>query len=587
MIARILALIDMARKALISKASLSKAWPFKSWTIGQLLLCGFLLAVMLPTTLITGLAFYEARSALKSEIQNAMQTRVAATSMEIDRMMFERLQNLASWSALDVMQDARIGDIDKRLSSFLTELKLSYADIYTELYVTNTQGIIIASSNPARLGKLAPRQQPWLTQLLSHGTVHLGRLQHQQLPLYTAINDDFREDRSLGTLVAVFNWQQIERILESSISGRSAAALFTRQGEMLAATPRWEKTQASRKLMASTQTQGYEGYRGFDWQVKTAINRSQALTPVRKMANIFAVLLLSTMLLAALIAIPLSRTITRPLARLTNFASQFLRNPSASLPPGGGPREIDAMSAAFTKMMQDLDHSKQSLTRAAKLAVAGEMAAAMSHEVRTPLGILRSSAQILLREPGLSEEGREICGYIITETERLNKLVSTLVDSAKPRLPELNICDIREVVRLCAAMLLSQASKKGIKIEIEPGPAVFCPCDNEQMTQVFLNLLLNALQILPEQGRIYITLQETENAAMITVADDGPGVAPEHLEQIFDPFFSQRHGGIGLGLAVVRQIVLAHHGTIHVQPSHLNPSAYNGAEFVLMLPLSA
>lgn len=196
MIARILALIDMARKALISKASLSKAWPFKSWTIGQLLLCGFLLAVMLPTTLITGLAFYEARSALKSEIQNAMQTRVAATSMEIDRMMFERLQNLASWSALDVMQDARIGDIDKRLSSFLTELKLSYADIYTELYVTNTQGIIIASSNPARLGKLAPRQQPWLTQLLSHGTVHLGRLQHQQLPLYTAINDDFREDRS-------------------------------------------------------------------------------------------------------------------------------------------------------------------------------------------------------------------------------------------------------------------------------------------------------------------------------------------------------------------------------------------------------
>ena len=131
MIARILALIDMARKALISKALLSKAWPFKSWTIGQLLLCGFLLAVMLPTTLITGLAFYEARSALKSEIQNAMQTRVAATSMEIDRMMFERLQNLASWSALDVMQDARIGDIDKRLSSFLTELKVSYADIYT------------------------------------------------------------------------------------------------------------------------------------------------------------------------------------------------------------------------------------------------------------------------------------------------------------------------------------------------------------------------------------------------------------------------------------------------------------------------
>lgn len=553
----------------------------KALTIGQLLLCGFLLAVMLPTTLITGLAFFEARSALRLEIQNGMQTRVAATSMEIDRMMFERLQNLASWSALDVMQDARIGDIDKRLSSFLTELKVSYADIYTELYVTNPQGIVIASSNPAKLGKLAPRQLPWLHQLLSHQTVHLARIQHQQLPLYTEINDDFREGRSLGTLVAVFNWQQIERILESSISGRSAAALFTRQGEMLAATPRWEKTQASRKLLAETRTQGYEGYRGFDWQVKTAVNRSQALVSVRKMSYIFAGLLLITVLLAALIAIPLSRAITRPLARLTSFASHFLRNPDASLPPAGGPREIAAMSQAFAKMMQDLDHSKQSLTRAAKLAVAGEMAAAMSHEVRTPLGILRSSAQILMREPGLSEEGQEICGYIITETERLNKLVSTLVDSAKPRLPEFNICDLREVVRLCAAMLHSQASKKQIKIEIKPGAALFCACDSEQMTQVFLNLLLNALQILPEQGRIFIALEETETAAMITVADDGPGVAPEHIEQIFDPFFSQRHGGIGLGLAVVRQIILAHHGTIHVRTS-----AYNGAEFVLMLPRS-
>ena len=554
----------------------------KALTIGQLLLCGFLLAVLLPTTLITGLAFYEARAALKSEIQNGMQTQVAATSLEIDRMMFERLQNLASWSALDVMQDARIGDIDKRLSSFLAELKDSYADIYTELYVTNQQDIIIASSNPARLGKLAPRQRPWLYLLLNHQPVHLAQLQHQQLPLYTEIADDFREGRSLGTLVAVFNWQQIERILESNISGRSAAALFSGQGEILASTPRWAKTQASRKLTAAAQSQGYAGYKGFDWQVKTAVNRSQALTSVRKMSYIFAALLLITMLLAALIAIPLSRTITRPLARLTSFATNFLRNPSASLPPGGGPREIDAMSAAFAKMMQDLDHSKQSLTRAAKLAVAGEMAAAMSHEVRTPLGILRSSAQILLRERELSEEGKEICGYIIKETERLNKLVSTLVDSAKPRLPELNICDIREVVSMCAAMLHSQASKKHISIEIKPGAAVFCSCDSEQMTQVFLNLLLNALQILPEQGHIFIALEETDSAVLISVADDGPGVAPEHAEQIFDPFFSQRHGGIGLGLAVVRQIILAHHGSIHVRPS-----AYNGAEFVVQLPLSS
>ncbi|WP_334108261.1 sensor histidine kinase [Methylobacillus sp.] len=550
----------------------------KAPSIRHLLLFAFLLAVLLPNVLITGLAFYEARSTLKDAIQNGMQTQVSATALEIDRMMFERLQNISSWSTLDVMQDARIGDIDKRLSSFLTELKGSYLDIYIELYVINRQNIIIASSNPAQLGKFAPRLQPWLHTLMQHKVVKLGQINNSQLPIYTDINDAFDDDKPLGTLVAVFNWNQIHQILRSGISGRSAAALFA-QDNIISSTERWAKTQAAHKLMATAPTSGYEGYRGFNWQVKIAQNRSQALTPVRQMAYIFAGLLVVTVLLATVIAIPVARAISQPVARLTEFATRFLRNPSATLPPAGGPEEIAEMSRAFAKMMEDLDNSKQSLTRAAKLAVAGEMAAAMSHEVRTPLGILRSSAQLLLREPNLSAESQEICGFIVKETERLNKLVNTLVDSAKPRPPELSPCNITELVTMCAGMLRSQASKKGIAIEIVDNPPIVCDCDIEQMTQVILNLLLNAVQILPEQGHINIQLEETADHVRILVADDGPGVAPEHREQIFDPFYSQRNGGIGLGLAIVRQIILAHHGTIHVQPG---PN--HGAEFVIQIP---
>lgn len=550
----------------------------KAPSIRHLLLFAFLLAVLLPTVLITGLAFYEARSTLKDAIQNGMQTQVSATALEIDRMMFERLQNISSWSTLDVMQDARIGDIDKRLSSFLTELKGSYLDIYTELYVINRQNIIIASSNPAQLGKFAPTLQPWLHTLMQHKVVKLGQINNSQLPIYTDINDAFDDDKPLGTLVAVFNWNQIHQILRSGISGRSAAALFA-QDNIISSTERWAKTQAAHKLMATAPTSGYEGYRGFNWQVKIAQNRSQALTPVRQMAYIFAGLLVVTVLLATVIAIPVARAISQPVARLTEFATRFLRNPSATLPPAGGPEEIAEMSRAFAKMMEDLDNSKQSLTRAAKLAVAGEMAAAMSHEVRTPLGILRSSAQLLLREPNLSAESQEICGFIVKETERLNKLVNTLVDSAKPRPPELSPCNITELVTMCAGMLRSQACKKGIAIEVADNPPIICDCDTEQMTQVILNLLLNAVQILPEQGHINIQLEETADHVRILVADDGPGVAPEHREQIFDPFYSQRNGGIGLGLAIVRQIILAHHGTIHVQPG---PN--HGAEFVIQIP---
>jgi len=240
------------------------------------------------------------------------------------------------------------------------------------------------------------------------------------------------------------------------------------------------------------------------------------------------------------------------------------------------------MSQAFGKMINDLERSKENLTRAAKLAVVGEMAAAMSHEVRTPLGILRSSAQLLLREPTLSEEGREVCGFIISETERLNRLVTTLIDSARPRAPEFSPVDISELARHTSAMLAIQAQKKNISLQCEDSPPAIASCDAEQITQVILNLLLNAIQVLPEGGHITMQVSSHVSEILLTVADDGPGVPEDQRKQIFDPFFTQRAGGIGLGLAVVRQIVLAHHGEISV-----HESAMHGAEFRLKLPVSA
>ena len=105
-------------------------------------------------------------------------------------------------------------------------------------------------------------------------------------------------------------------------------------------------------------------------------------------------------------------------------------------------------------------------------------------------------------------------------------------------------------------------------------------CDREQITQVLLNLIINAMQIIKgNNGQVEIHLYADRNEAVIEVADNGPGIAPETHERIFDPFFSTRSGGIGLGLAVVRQIIEAHHGSISVSTSHLG-----GASFTVRLP---
>jgi len=217
------------------------------------------------------------------------------------------------------------------------------------------------------------------------------------------------------------------------------------------------------------------------------------------------------------------------------------------------------------------------------------MAAAMSHEIRTPLGILRSSAQVLAREKNLSAEGQEVVAFIQMETERLNKLVSTLVDSARPRQPEFALHDLVPMVEHAVAMLRMQANKKDVNLAVVlPQPSanetvsrVLVECDAEQMTQVLLNLLLNAIQVLPTGGKVVASIVDATDHVIISVADNGAGVTEAQKEQIFDPFFTQRPGGIGLGLAVSKQIVTAHFGTLSVEKSTL---ASSGADFRIELP---
>lgn len=559
-----------------------KAW-FKPLSVKQLLLLGFLLTALLPMLIVMWLAFYQARSVLREEITRDMQTRATAALSEVDNMMFERLQNVVSWSRFDVMDEVRIADVDKRLSNFLGELKTSYHDVYQDLYVVNNKNVIVASSNPGLLNKKMTAMPNWQHLRFVNHDLYLGKIEHETLPIATDVFD--ADQQKIGTLYVLFNWQHILKILNNTESKGSAAALLDSNGNELVSTTDWHTIIAAHDVAVTSDTSKLTSKPIFDWQVSIAQYRSVVMKPVQRMGIIFLILLAATAFLTAILAAPLSRRITQPLASLTNYASSFIRTSQPTLPPVHGPAEVRAMSDAFGKMMGDLAKSKENLTRAAKLAVAGEMAAAMSHEVRTPLGILRSSAQVLAREKNISAEGLEVTAFITSETDRLNKLVSTLVDSARPRQPEFAMHDIVHIAEQAMAMLRMQANKKEIDLQFKADQLshrqLFVECDGEQITQVILNLVLNAIQILPAGGKVVVSLFESMDNVRISVADNGPGVAASQKEQIFDPFFTQRTGGIGLGLAVSRQIVTAHFGTLNVDNTEHQA---NGADFRVTLP---
>ena len=582
-------------------------------TIRKTLLLAFLSVGLGPAILLAYLAFVKASQAIQSEIELGLSTQASTIAVDIDKVMFERLQNAATWSRLEVMQDLQVQDVDMRLSGFLQRLQRGYAGIYQNLHAVDSNGRIAASSDPVAIGhRIAPR--PTWQRIKVAGEVMALELpetstipQTSVLTIRTPIVSTFGNG-TLGQLYLRFEWTLIENLLDQAAGSGRMVALIDADGHLIAAShrlrvvlPQFDRTLSSwgknihdgsilitgnaplpkmEMIVGVAQSRGFAGFPGFGWRTLVITPRSEALAPVHHMALIFMTILGVVALVIIAASSWVSREIARPIVALTAFSRRYIRDEIlAETPPAAGV-EVTELRDTFVQMVQNIDLSRQTLVRAAKLAAVGEMSAVIAHEVRTPLGILRSSAQMLLREPGLSTEGREMIGFIESETERINRLVSTMLDSARPRPPNFAATDLHELIRRSVALLAAQAIKQEVSLTIRfEAHDPWAECDAEQMTQVLLNLILNGLQILGHGGQIVVTTKDAGNWFAIEIADDGPGIAPENRKSVFEAFFFLREGGIGLGLAVVQQIIVAHSGQIEATASELG-----GALFQIRFP---
>lgn len=580
-------------------------------TIRKTLLIAFLLVSLIPAILLTSLAFMTAGGSMRKEIGRSLLVQSSTISDDIDKMLFERLQNALTWRRLEVMQDIQVNDIDKRLASFLAELKNGYRDVYQELSCTDSGGRIVASSNAGIIGQTMPPNET-LLQAMDHIALEPLQLDGNNgqatLTIRTDVPAQFKAG-SAGELVLRFNWGQIYDILDQAAQdGRmvilidkqnriiAASEFLRKQGMLLAELPAGWLPNGKSSGVASLdgapfhlsevtvgydRSDGFEHFPGFGWTTVVIQPSSQAYIPVKRMALVFLALLAVAITFATGLSLLVAGRISRPIAALTDFTRRFTLEKKLPQPPAATGGEVGELTEAFVSTVNALEQSRTDLVRASKLAVLGELSAVMAHEIRTPLGILRSSAQMLAREPALSDEAREMTGFIESETERLNRLVSTLLDSARPRAPNLKPHDIHALIRRCIDLLAAQADKKNIHIDVLlDGIDAVVACDDEQMMQVMLNLILNALQILPAGGQVSVRCQQFGGNMMIEIADNGPGIPLEDQPHVFDPFFTRREGGVGLGLAVVQQIIVAHGGEIQV-----GDSKTGGALFTISLPL--
>jgi signal transduction histidine kinase len=236
--------------------------------------------------------------------------------------------------------------------------------------------------------------------------------------------------------------------------------------------------------------------------------------------------------------------------------------------------EIGELAGGFNAMVQSLDdatreleasHEKQ-IQQAGKLASIGELASGIAHEIRNPLAGIGAAVEVLSEENNLNGQRAEIVGEVRRQITRLNTTLRDLLDFARQREPEIAPCSVGELIKPMLALVRPDAQKYHIAIvEDYTSELPLILADSAQVQQALLNVLLNAIQAMPDGGTLTLRTAPVDGTVRIAISDTGVGISHDNLRRIFSPFFTTKHRGTGLGLAITRSIVDKHGGTITVE----------------------
>jgi signal transduction histidine kinase len=232
---------------------------------------------------------------------------------------------------------------------------------------------------------------------------------------------------------------------------------------------------------------------------------------------------------------------------------------------------------------QELRQNFESMKRAERLHALGQLSAGLAHEIRTPLASIEGAAAIVQRMSRAEEKCHELLDIIQKESRRLNRLLTSFLDFAKPRRPDLKTVAIDDLFN--SVIALAQHAVNDGRLELRkdlPLELSTVECDPEQLKQVLLNIVMNAIQAMPLGGSIVLAARESPNTVTIEVRDQGCGIDEKDLDRVFDPFFTTKETGSGLGLSVADQIIRQHGGMLSIARG-----SREGATVRVSLPLKS
>ncbi|MEJ2542251.1 MAG: ATP-binding protein [Gemmatimonadota bacterium] len=532
------------------------SWIWPATLVGRL--GALLVALIVVATGVASLLDYRQDRLLAMErARRELQAQVDLVAERLRREIHDRHRSVDLWPELEAAQELAVDDLDRRLSASLLQLATSFGTGDMALGI-GPEGTVLAASDASfigmelagsayllRLESVAPPSGEMTGLPLGPSAVTVFLLpdgRDEGLPANGA-PEDGRETlsfshrvtgradaRPLGWIVLLTPWRELVESLAGDL--RWGLAIQARE----------------RSWYMGDSVQGLEG---------PGVTATQTLGG--------------------------ERITLGDLRRLTHTATAMDPDHPGSFQDisGAAPQEVRVLASALSGMVDRLERSRKELAQRESLAAVGVLAAGLAHEIRTPLSVLKASAEMLERFGTASEREQELITFVQEEVARLARLVDDLLLFARPRPPELAAVELEEVLRRTVRSLEGEAAEKQISLDTDPVP-VRVRADAEQLYQVGLNLLGNAISISDPGTRVRLSTRCEEGMGWLTVEDTGPGIAPEVLERIWDPLFTTRSSGTGLGLAVVKRIVQEHGGLIRVESK-----VGEGARFTVGIPTLA
>jgi len=230
---------------------------------------------------------------------------------------------------------------------------------------------------------------------------------------------------------------------------------------------------------------------------------------------------------------------------------------------------------------RELRESFQHLSRADRLSSLGELSAGVAHEIKNPLASIQGSLEIVAAEFPPGHAKREFVEIMEKELQQLNAIVTEFLDFARVPRPVRMPCDVREIIGSLKVLCSKEAAQNSVELAVSsPETLPELNLDASQMQQALLNVVLNGIQAMPDGGRLDVMLMRSNGGVRIEIRDQGPGVPPDQRTRIFDPFFTSKARGTGLGLPIAQKLIRAQGGDIRLGEEPEGP----GAVFVIELP---